>query len=758
MFNTNEMRSITGSHDIKQQQISCLSLDATQAFVAVGCSSSVKLLKINSSHRHFDEVSVLQFKSFGNYTFTDIAWSKTMNNEGKLACSTTNGNIVVFNLSDLYGSGGSPMGKKSYQDWENQEITRSVHRICWHPTESDLLLAASQDGNVRIFDCRKKISSCQSTFNSRADAARDAQFHPLNPNLFASIFETGSLFIWDIRNTEKELMKIPAHTNCGLSMAWHLTNEHRIATGSRNGDCKIWNIDSFGDEVPKQTYTLHTPSAVSKISWRPRFDNQLATSSEGLGEITIWNITVSNIPACILKGHNEQAVVDFEWLDTTLSPPRDNKKFLNYYQHIISASKEEKVVVQDIRCGYFPHQHIASSVAAISSNGHVCFAKSQVNRSNLLSLTVDKLTRDAQGLFLENQANFGMLFSAAPLDSIGVSGGKKAPQCGAGQLYVGWADINDLNQAREIRKDIGRGLEGALFDPAMVSLLARNYKLGDKLYDSEVSSNAVSIDTVSNVSKVNWNDILEPSHSILQICEHNLKTAAMAGLHSRVTIWESLLILLPSIIARHSNGAYKIKVNCKFMSDNIAETVNGDSLLGLCFGEELVGKLLNELLDSGDCQHFVVICEILRNTGSGILTILITEKKIVNERRKQEAYFAYLDLLSKLQLHCSANTIIKSSDVENISRLSMQGVMMHSACAKCGKELQDNVPLAWCAKCSKCASICHICHKPVRGLFHWCPVCCHGGHIECTRKWFNLRKTCASGCGHNCVQSLQSLK
>lgn len=753
------MRSVTGSYDIKQQQISCLSLDSTQSFVAIGCSSSIKLLKINSPHRHFEEVSVLQFKSFGNYTFTDVAWSKTLNNEGKLACSTTNGNIVVFNLNDLYGS-GAPVGKKTYQDWENQEITRSVHRICWHPTECELLLAASQDGNVRIFDCRKKMNSCQSTFNSRADAARDAQFHPINPNLFASIFENGSLYIWDIRNTEKELLKIPAHTNCGLSMAWHLTNEHRIATGSRSGDCKIWNIDSFGDEVPKPTYTLHTPSAVSKISWRPRYDDQLATSSEGLGEIAVWNITVSNIPACILKGHNEQAVVDFEWLDTTLSLPNGSRKFLNYYQHVISASKDEKVVVQDTRCGYFPHQHIASSVAAISSNGHVCFAKSQVNRSDLLSLTVNKLTREAQGLFVENEANFGMQFSNAPLDtSIGGLGGsgsgdKKASQCGTGQLYVGLADINDLNQAREIRKDAERGLEGALFDPAMVSLLARNYKLGNKLHDSEVASSVVAPE-VNNISKVNWNDVLEPPHNILQICEHNLKTAAMAGLHSRVTVWESLLILLPSIIARYSNGAYKVKGSNQFMLDDVALALHADTTLGVSFDVDLMGKLLNELLDSGDCQHFVVLCEILRNTGFGILNVFVAEKKIVSERRKQEAYLAYLDLLSKLQLHCSANTIIKSSDVENISRLSMQGVMMHSACAKCGKELPDNVPLAWCAKCAKCASICHICHKPVRGLYHWCPVCCHGGHIECTRKWFNLHKTCASGCGHDCVQSLQ---
>ena len=50
------------------------------------------------------------------------------------------------------------------------------------------------------------------------------------------------------------------------------------------------------------------------------------------------------------------------------------------HQHVLSAGKDGKLVVQDIRTGYFPRQHIASSVAVVSSQGHVAFHTGRVQR------------------------------------------------------------------------------------------------------------------------------------------------------------------------------------------------------------------------------------------------------------------------------------------------------------------------------------------------------------------------------------------
>lgn len=165
------------------------------------------------------------------------------------------------------------------------------------------------------------------------------------------------------------------------------------------------------------------------------------------------------------------------------------------------------------------------------------------------------------------------------------------------------------------------------------------------------------------------------------------------------------------------------------------------------FAEELLGGLLRELLEGGDCQHFVVLCEILRHCG---LLDSASVAASIGDMRRRETYLAYFELLAKLKLFCCANTIIKASSEEYISKLSRHGVLMHTACAKCGKELPENVRTQWCVKCHRCAAMCVLCHMPVRGLMHWCPVCGHGGHLSCTEAWFKAHGTCPSGCGHDC--------
>ena len=55
-----------------------------------------------------------------------------------------------------------------------------------------------------------------------------------------------------------------------------------------------------------------------------------------------------------------------------------------------------------------------------------------------------------------------------------------------------------------------------------------------------------------------------------------------------------------------------------------------------------------------------------------------------------------------------------------------------------------------CKKCNHFAAICSLCQQPVRGLMHWCPICGHGSHLDCSKLWFANSFVCPSGCGHNC--------
>jgi hypothetical protein len=39
---------------------------------------------------------------------------------------------------------------------------------------------------------------------------------------------------------------------------------------------------------------------------------------------------------------------------------------------------------------------------------------------------------------------------------------------------------------------------------------------------------------------------------------------------------------------------------------------------------------------------------------------------------------------------------------------------------------------------------------PCRGLFTFCGICFHGGHVNHIQAWFKTHDECSFGCGHRC--------
>eukprot|EP01034_Spumella_vulgaris_P025777 gene25777-32269_t len=276
----------------------------------------------------------------------------------------------------------------------------------------------------------------------------------------------------------------------------------------------------------------------------------------------------------------------------------------------------------------------------------------------------------------------------------------------------------------------------------------------------------------------------------MEACRTNLKVALAAGLKCRASVWSSLASLIPApeapkppLLATTEKIGVRNSKSRESSSTNLMDILypnamksplpgggkdapGGGAALSLRgagsshlkgdlpFAIEVIASLLSELLEGGDSQHFVVMCEVLRKAS--VLDEVCLRGKIT-EFRVRRTYLAYLDLLTKLQLFCEANEIIKASADSYISSLSKQGAEIHTRCAKCGKELTEKSSTAWCLKCARCVCMCMLCNKPVRGLLHWCPVCGHGGHLECTKKWFKLYNTCPTGCGHDCCSSMVEL-
>jgi hypothetical protein len=132
----------------------------------------------------------------------------------------------------------------------------------------------------------------------------------------------------------------------------------------------------------------------------------------------------------------------------------------------------------------------------------------------------------------------------------------------------------------------------------------------------------------------------------------------------------------------------------------------------------------------------------------------------IGDMRVREGYVAYLDMLNRLQLHTAASDIVKNSNDQYLMQLSRQGVIMRSSCGKCGKEVGETISSSgsgWCSKCKKCVDLCIFCHKPVFKILTWCPVCGHGGHVQCIDLWFSSNSVCPTGCGHKCMMSTHNL-
>lgn len=314
---------------------------------------------------------------------------------------------------------------------------------------------------------------------------------------------------------------------------------------------------------------------------------------------------------------------------------------------------------------------------------------------------------------------------ANPMNAISLSSEFTQLSVESGSLFVGQADIKCLQAAKLINSH--RAAEGGVFDPATIKLLAQAYRI-----DGGQNS-----------------------------CAFNYQVAKDAGLECRAAIWSTANALLAFPASPPAHAAATTSTG------EIAAETSSKTMIS--FAVPLLGQLMLDLVNLGDCQHFVVLCEILAQYNSQLLRESL-ESANISQLRKREAYHCYISLLQKLRLFASANSIIKQQiRTETGNIFTQEATIMHLSCAKCGKELPEHQNihhnpqvaaatslLPYCQKCNQSVGLCVLCQRPVQGLFLWCQVCGHGGHRPCLRLWFEREASCASGCGHSCTFQLHS--
>ena len=240
-----------------------------------------------------------------------------------------------------------------------------------------------------------------------------------------------------------------------------------------------------------------------------------------------------------------------------------------------------------------------------------------------------------------------------------------------GHVYVGLADISGLENAADIRQI--RGAEAGVFDPALMKILAKKYSLGE----AGTGTGSGTMDEFS-IPDSNSGD---NESDVARACRINLAVATQAGLKCRSAVWSTVLTLIPknvsivnnnfcssssvktvqtpggansiqnsvphgTVIDKEQSVSVSISNNANINnnnSDNADKINNWNQEEQVPFASELLGDILLELLEGGDCQHFTVLCEILRRAG--LLQAATLSAGISKVRQKEREKQGLIDLI-----------------------------------------------------------------------------------------------------------------
>lgn len=191
----------------------------------------------------------------------DVKWSHGQFSS-HIATAAANGKVILYDLN-----------RASVELTRLHEHTRQVHKLAFNPHQGHLLLSASHDSTVRLWDLRdmrRDATICPSRdqYHGMNGGIRDVQWSPTDAVEFAFGTDNGTIQRWDFRYTKGPKQKITAHDQriC-TSIDWHPDGKHLLSAGV-DRTVKVWDFSITGRRQ-KAAHVLHTPFAVYKARWRP---------------------------------------------------------------------------------------------------------------------------------------------------------------------------------------------------------------------------------------------------------------------------------------------------------------------------------------------------------------------------------------------------------------------------------------------------------------------------------------------------------
>ncbi|KAG0205413.1 WD repeat-containing protein 24 [Mortierella sp. GBA30] len=273
----------------------------------------------------------------------DVKWGPTTGRDAKIATIGTNGPIVIWDI-----------GTHNKIDRTIKEHTRSVNRICFSPQDPNLLLSASSDSTVRLWDlrARDKVGSVMEA----KDIVREVQFSPVSMHDIVAGYESGNIQRWDLRNLSASEKKFMAHMGFVTSLDYH-PNGRFLASGGRDRTIKVWDME---DEKRREIHTIPTIQYTSKVQWRPHKPYHLAASFKDESTVQVFDVRRPYVPLHVISQHDKDAT-SILWKDTDV---------------LWSVSKDKTFTSTHIKGQILSSDLLPSGKAALNCYGQLAFTVS----------------------------------------------------------------------------------------------------------------------------------------------------------------------------------------------------------------------------------------------------------------------------------------------------------------------------------------------------------------------------------------------
>ncbi|KAL7418018.1 hypothetical protein BDY24DRAFT_373801 [Mrakia frigida] len=252
----------------------------------------------------------------------------------------------------------------------------------------EMLVTGGHDMIVRVFDLRTSRSTPHTIHTLTSNSyINSLAICPTNTHQIVLGLDNGSLGWIDWRKGNRMAnRKFSAHADAVMSVDWKESMDERgegraaggwIASGGLDKKVHIWNNSSPSKNLHR---TLRTSLPVSKVSWRPGHDTEIAVSPysktssgtlvdavEADSQIQIWDVRRGYVPKYLIEG-GEGPVAEFAWND---------------HGSLWTAYKNGLVAQLDVRLHSRPIDDVPRSTVCWDPSGNLAFALDQWTEGEL---------------------------------------------------------------------------------------------------------------------------------------------------------------------------------------------------------------------------------------------------------------------------------------------------------------------------------------------------------------------------------------